>query len=296
MRSPSACSRTRFPAERWLALGVGLLLAGCGGGIHRLVPDTPMKLGRPYTVNGRTYAPTDDPGYDQIGEASWYGNAEQGNHTASGETFYRQRPSAAHKTLPLPSYVEVTRLDTGARILVRVNDRGPFARDRILDLSLEAAKEIGIDRAGRAMVRVRRVTPNARDRDKLRRGYPVVLSSVAPTATPPRTGRVASSVLPSVQRPVAVAPLAPAPVYAVPPQRVILVASPSDPDAADALASSLAAEGARVQPSATGYRVVTGPYPDDASLSAALARLRARGYQGAAVIDATQQPNGISAP
>ncbi len=296
MRFPSACSRTRFPAERWLALGIGLLLAGCGGGIHRLVPDTPVKLGRPYTVNGRTYAPADDPGYDQIGEASWYGNAEQGNHTASGETFYRQRPSAAHKTLPLPSYVEVTRLDTGARILVRVNDRGPFARDRILDLSLEAAKEIGIDRAGRAMVRVRRVSPNARDRDKLRRGYPVVLSSVAPTATPPRIGRVASSVLPSVQRPVAVAPVAPAPVYAVPPQRVILVASPSDPDAADALASSLAAEGARVQPSATGYRVVTGPYPDDASLSAALARLRARGYQGAAVIDATQQPNGISAP
>ena len=284
----------RFPAERWLALGVGLLLAGCGGGgIHRLVPDTPVKLGRPYAVRGQTYVPTDDPNYDQIGEASWYGNAEQGKNTASGEVFYRQRPSAAHKTLPLPSYVEVTRLDTGARILVRVNDRGPFARDRILDLSKEAADELSIVQAGRAMVRVRRVTPNGRDRDKLRRGYPVVLSSVSPTATPPRTGRVAPSIAPTVQQPVAVAPN-PAPAYTPPPRPRIVVATPSDPDAADALAASLSAEGAQVQPTATGYRVVTGPYADDASLSAALARLRARGYQGAAVIDATQpqEPNG----
>lgn len=302
MRSPSVCFRTRFPAERWLALSVGLLLAGCGGGgIHRLVADTPVKLGRPYAVRGQTYVPTDDPNYDQIGEASWYGNAEQGNHTASGETFYRQRPSAAHKTLPLPSYVEVTRLDTGARILVRVNDRGPFARDRILDLSQEAANELGIVRAGRAMVRVRRVTPNGRDRDKLRRGYPVVLSSVAPTATPPRTGRVAPYIAPTVQQPVAVAPnpasaYTSAPAYAPSPRPRIVVATPFDPDAADALAASLASEGARVEPTATGYRVVTGPYSDDASLSAALARLRARGYQGAAVIDATQQPNGTSYP
>lgn len=300
MRFPSDCCRTRFPAERWLALGVGLLLAGCGGGgIHRLVPDTPVKLGRPYTVRGQTYVPTDDPNYDQIGEASWYGNQEQGNHTASGETFYRQRPSAAHKTLPLPSYVEVTRLDTGQRILVRVNDRGPFARDRILDLSQEAANELGIVRAGRAMVRVRRVTPNGRDRDKLRRGYPVALSSVAPTATPPRTGRVAPSIAPTVQQPVAVAPsptpvYTPAPAYTPPARPRIVVATPSDPDAADALAASLSAERARAEPTASGYRVVTGPYPDDASLSAALARLRARGYQGAAVIDATQpqEPNG----
>jgi rare lipoprotein A len=283
-------------AVRWAPLlGLSLLLAGCGGGgIHHLVNDTPVKLGRPYAVRGQTYVPTDDPNYDQIGEASWYGNAEQGNHTASGETFYRQRPSAAHKTLPLPSYVEVTRLDTGARILVRVNDRGPFARDRILDLSKEAADELDIVRAGRAMVRVRRVTPNGRDRDKLRRGYPVVLGSVAPSATPPRTGRVAPYIAPTVQQPVAVAPPRPAPVYAPLPQRRIVVASPSDPDAADALAASLSAEGARAEPTATGYRVVTGPYADDASLSAALARLRARGYQGAAVIDATQpqEPNG----
>lgn len=283
-----------------MALATLSILAGCGGGggIHGLVQDTPVKIGRPYTINGRTYVPTDVPNYDQIGEASWYGNIEQGHHTASGEIFYRQRPSAAHTTLPLPSYVEVTRLDTGQRILVRVNDRGPYARDRILDLSQEAAKELGIDRAGRAMVRVRRVAPNGRDREKLRRGYPVILSSVAPTATPPRTGRIAPYLAPTVQQPVAVAPVPlSAPATVMPSSaRAIVVASPSDPDAADALATALATEGARVVATGGGYRVVTGPYSDDASLSAALARLRSRGYQGATVIDATQQPNGTSYP
>jgi rare lipoprotein A len=301
-----------FAGEQWGAMALLVLLAGCGGGgLHRLVPDTPVKLGRPYTVAGRTYVPTDDPNYDQIGEASWYGNAEQGRHTASGETFYRQRPSAAHKTLPLPSYVEVTRLDTGRRILVRVNDRGPFARDRILDLSLEAAKELDIDRAGRAMVRVRRVTPKARDRETLRRGYPVELASVAPTATPPRVGQVAPSMAGSVQQPYQSRPqpVPAAPVFAAPTGvapsvlppvagRRILIASPTDPDAADAIASALADEGARVVATGGGYRVVTGPYIDDAALSAALARLRMRGYQGASVIDPStfQAPNGPSLP
>lgn len=280
-----------------LALAGTLLLAGCGGGVHQLVSDTPVKIGRPYSVRGQTYYPTDDTRYDEIGEASWYGNAEQGRHTASGEIFYRQRPSAAHKTLPLPSYVEVTRLDTGQRILVRVNDRGPFARNRILDLSEEAAKELGITRAGVALVRVRRVTPKRRDEEKLRRGYPVVLSSVRPTATPPRIGRVAPYVAPTVQQPVAVAPapIAPPPVppapaprpVPTPTTRMIVVATPADPDAADALATALAGEGAHVEANGTGYRVVTGPYPDDATWSAALARLRARGYQGAVV---TTQP------
>lgn len=288
-------SRTEWRGQRAGALLGALMLAGCGGGVHGLVQDSPVKLGRPYVIGGRTYVPRDEADYDQIGEASWYGNAEQGRHTANGETFYRQRPSAAHTTLPLPSYVEVTRLDTGRRILVRVNDRGPYARDRILDLSQEAARELGIDRVGHAMVRVRRVMPSKHDRTKLQRGYPVTLASVQPTATPLRTGRVAPSVAAREARPVSPAghPLSPRDY-----ERSILVASPSDPDAADALATSLADVGVRVVATGAGYRVMAGPYSDDASLSAALARLRARGYQGAAVIDApiTQEPNGTTLP
>lgn len=275
-----------------------LLLAGCGGGVHGLVPDTPVKLGRPYVIGGRSYVPVDDPSYDQIGEASWYGNAEQGRSTANGEIFYRQRPSAAHTTLPLPSYVEVTRLDTGQRILVRVNDRGPYARDRILDLSEEAARELGIARAGRALVRVRRVSPGSGERKRLQRGYPVVLSSVEPTATPPRIGQVAPTMVATARKPALPRSRTGITARSAIPARSILVASPSDPDAADALASSLSAEGARVQATGRGYRVIAGPYSDDISLTAALARLRARGYQGAAVTDAPlpQEPNGTLLP
>jgi len=315
----------RSRVERWLALAPALALAACASGVHRFVPDVPVKLGRPYTVRGQTYVPTDDPFYDQIGEASWYGNREQGNRTANGEIFFRQRPSAANKTLPMPSYVEVTRLDTGQRILVRVNDRGPFARDRIIDLSEEAATELGIRRAGHAMVRVRRVTPTRKQRERLQRGYPVLLSRVEPTATPLRTGPTAPTrpvysppPVPSAEPPYRAAPVLPTPrpFYTPPPQpaytppprpaytpppaieRDILIASPNDPDAADALASALADEGAHVVATGTGYRVVTGPYPDEASRIAALARLRARGYQGAAVLDApvSQEPIGSRYP
>jgi len=269
-----------------------LLLAGCGGGVHGLVDDTPVKIGRPYMVAGRTYVPTDDQNYDQIGLASWYGNNEQGRHTANGETFYRQRVSAAHTTLPLPSYVEVTRLDTGRRILVRVNDRGPYARDRILDLSEEAARELGMQQAGTAMVRVRRVTPSRHDEKQLRRGYPVVLSSVAPSANPLRIGTDERRATARAPRPV------PMQAPALRRGRYIVVATPTDPDAADAVATALASEQARSVATGRGYRVITGPYPDDPALMAALARLRADGYQGATVVDAPipQEPNGTTLP
>ena len=290
----------RFRAERWLALAAMALLAACaGGGTHRLVSDTPVKLGRPYTVGGRVYAPADETQYDRIGMASWYGDREQGHPTANGERFDRHRVSAAHPTLPMPSYVAVTRLDTGQTMLVRINDRGPYARDRILDLSQQAASELGIDRTGTAMVHVRRVTPSARERDALRRGYPVMLADVTPTATPPRVGRTAPAFVPP-------APVIPTTVPDYPvgstseinrPTPVpllneydILVASPADPDAADALASALGVERGHVVATGDGYHVITGPYPDEASRTAALARLRARGYQRAVALDAPTRP------
>jgi rare lipoprotein A len=277
-------------ASRWLALATMGLLAACGAGPHKLVPDNPVRIGRPYAIGGRTYVPFDETHYDRIGMASWYGNREQGHPTANGERFDRRRVSAAHQTLPLPSYVAVTRLDTGQTMLVRINDRGPYARDRILDLSEQAARLLDIDRAGTAMVRVRRVTPSAKERDALRRGYPVMLANVEPTATPPRVGRTAP-VVPLVPRGAEYLPApapAPAPADRAPVtiERDILVAAPNDPDAADALVSALGAERGHVVATGAGYRVVTGPYADEASRAEALARLRARGYQGATALDA----------
>lgn len=151
-------------------VGLALLLAACASRPdYRPVSDTPVRIGKPYTIRGATYVPRAEPGYDVLGYASWYGN-ESGNQTANGERFRPGWVTAAHKTLPLPTYVEVTSLSTGRTILVRVNDRGPFSRGRIIDLSRGAAEELGIRAAGHAAVRVRVVEPPERDRKRLRDG------------------------------------------------------------------------------------------------------------------------------
>ena len=155
---------------RLVVPAVLLVLSACAGGDYRPVSDAAVKVGAPYRVRGMTYIPAADPSYDMLGMASWYGS-ESGRRTANGERFRPKGVSATHATLPLPSYVEVTALDTGRRILVRVNDRGPFAgRGRILDLSRGAAEALGVRGAGVVPVRVRVVDASERDRARLRRG------------------------------------------------------------------------------------------------------------------------------
>ncbi len=112
------------------------------------------KLGAPYRINGRLYVPEYDPNYDRVGIASWYGDDFHGKPTANGEIFDKDRISAAHPTLPLPSRVRVTNLENGRSIELRVNDRGPFVGDRLIDLSQAAAKELGFADRGLARVRV----------------------------------------------------------------------------------------------------------------------------------------------
>lgn len=163
----------RPPLRPWAALSLALILSACGGGVrYRPVSDMPVRIGKPYVVRGQTYVPAADPAYDYLGYASWYG-PESGNQTANGERFRPGAVTAAHTTLPLPTYVEVTALDTGRTILVRINDRGPFAgRGRIIDLSKGAAEQLGIRASGIAAVRVRAVDPPERDRALLRAGKP----------------------------------------------------------------------------------------------------------------------------
>lgn len=147
-----------------------LALSACAGGSYRPVSDMPAKIGRPYMVRGSTYVPAADPTYDTLGYASWYGS-ESGNRTANGERFRPDWVTAAHTTLPLPTYVEVTSLETGRTILVRINDRGPFVdRRRIIDLSRGAADQLGLRKQGLAAVRVRVVDPPEKDRKRLRKG------------------------------------------------------------------------------------------------------------------------------
>ncbi|MGV8928860.1 MAG: septal ring lytic transglycosylase RlpA family protein [Brevundimonas sp.] len=110
---------------------------------------------RRYQVRGRWYQPAEQAGYDETGTASWYGDQFNGRPTATGERFDMHALTAAHKTLPLPGLVEVTNLANGRRIVVRVNDRGPFVDNRIIDLSRGSADALGMLQAGVAEVRVR---------------------------------------------------------------------------------------------------------------------------------------------
>lgn len=110
----------------------------------------------PYTVRGRQYhVLASSDGYDQRGNASWYGRKFHGRRTSNGETFDMHKISAAHRTLPLPTFVEVTNLDNGKSLVVRVNDRGPFHDNRIIDLSYAAAVKLGFAEQGTAPVQVR---------------------------------------------------------------------------------------------------------------------------------------------
>lgn len=116
-----------------------------------------QKIGKPYKVAGLWYVPKHQPDYDETGTASWYGPKFHGHSTANGEIYNQTRLTAAHPTLPLPSYVEVTNLANGRTVVVRVNDRGPYKRGRILDLSARAAQLLGYQSNGTAQVRVRYV-------------------------------------------------------------------------------------------------------------------------------------------
>ena len=112
------------------------------------------KVGKPYVIKGRTYFPRKDPKYTEVGMASWYGTQFHGKTTANGEVFDMNLLSAAHRTLPLPSLVRVTNLANNRSIVVRVNDRGPYSRNRIIDLSRKTAEVLGFKRQGTARVRV----------------------------------------------------------------------------------------------------------------------------------------------
>ena len=121
--------------------------------------ETPHKFAnKPYTVNGKRYYPiTGDQPLVQTGYGSWYGKMFHGKKTSTGETYNMYAMSAAHKTMELPSYAKVTNLENGRSIVVRVNDRGPFVDNRIIDLSYAAASKLGYVNKGTARLKVERI-------------------------------------------------------------------------------------------------------------------------------------------
>ena len=113
------------------------------------------KVGDPYQVDGQWHTPQEDPAYDRVGVASYYAGDFHGRRTANGEIFDMSALSAAHPTLPLPSLVYVTNMENGHTLLLRVNDRGPYVNNRVIDVSRAAARYLGFETRGTARVRVR---------------------------------------------------------------------------------------------------------------------------------------------
>jgi peptidoglycan lytic transglycosylase len=139
-----------------------LALAGCGVFSGKGESNTPApnqngyyKVGNPYQIDGAWYYPSVDWNYDQTGTASWYGPDFHGKYTANGEIFDMNALTAAHRTLPMPSIVQVTNLENGRSIQLRINDRGPYAKNRIIDVSRRAAQLLGFENTGTAQVEVK---------------------------------------------------------------------------------------------------------------------------------------------
>jgi rare lipoprotein A len=178
-------------------------------------------VGHPYTIAGRTYYPSENESYTAVGMASWYGSAFQGRRTANGEIYDMASISAAHPTMPLPSYARVTNLGNGNSIIVRVNDRGPYHGGRVMDVSSRVADVLDFKGAGTAHVKVEyvgRASLEGSDDSKLLAtlrtdGAPATLDGVTPVM-------VASNVLAPVEKlasavveaPAAIVAPAPAPV------------------------------------------------------------------------------------
>lgn len=152
-------------------------------------------VGNPYKIAGKWYTPVEDPDYNRTGLASWYGPNFHGRFTANGEIYDQYHLSAAHPTFPLPSYARVTNQKNGASVVVRVNDRGPFAHNRIIDVSSKAAELLAFKAAGVASVNVEYLGPAPLDG----RDMPFLMASYrepgqqGPTVMP--EGQIASGVM-----------------------------------------------------------------------------------------------------
>ncbi|WP_439533383.1 septal ring lytic transglycosylase RlpA family protein [Polymorphobacter sp.] len=307
----------RFPRPRAEA-ALLLLVAACATPqrapapppVSSAPPGTAVKIGKPYQVFGKWYYPSDDRGYDARGVASWYGPGFHALSTANGEVYNQDDVTAAHKTLPMPSWVEVENLDNGRTLTVRINDRGPFVDGRIIDLSRRSAQLLGVDRVGLAQVRVRRVFPqesaSVRPETVPLPVAPALLPPPPPAPPPPvpiQTVPVQTAPMPdpevrTVELPGA-APAAPipatvpaaipaanAPAAALAGPLYVQVAALSDPGRIAWLKGFLGAFGPVVTQAAPGglTRIRLGPYADQPAANSMLVQLRAAGYADARIV------------
>jgi rare lipoprotein A len=256
----------------WLVVILSLVLAGCGTVRHRAGSDGPPARddpdrpnldaiadavpraealipgpNKPYTVLGESYRPeTGNRPYAERGMATWYGRKFHGNRTASGELYNMYAMTAAHRTLPVPSYARVTVPATGKSIVVRINDRGPFVKGRVIDLSYAAAYKLGV-LGGETPVLVERVFPGE------------------PAMTP-----AAKAAAPEVD--------ASRPTGTLQLQAGVFAQAANAKTLAERIRSAVPALSDRVTVQATNdrWRVLIGPFPDESSRAAASLQLTER--------------------
>jgi rare lipoprotein A len=298
---------------RWVrSTLIGVLLLGLGGcATDKPAGSGAYKIGTPYQIGGVWYYPKEDPFYDETGIASWYGQDFHGKATANGERYDMDALTAAHRTLPMPVVVRVTNLENGRSLRLRVNDRGPFARGRIIDVSRRAAQLLGFQQNGTARVRVQfegRAEVGAsppRDDDEIETSSAIKaapVTSVASTELAPPAGATAAAPRPTAAE-VRIASNAP---VATPSTEgvdgvVTMVPVPSRTQIwvqvgafltrgnADRLAERLAYVGpARVTPSSVHgkpiYRVRFGPYTTVEQADSMLNTVIEKGHNGAQVV------------
>ncbi|MBV6632544.1 MAG: septal ring lytic transglycosylase RlpA family protein [Alphaproteobacteria bacterium] len=263
------------------------------------------KVGLPYTIKGITYRPKVDYDYDEVGIASWYGPGFDGKLTANGEIYDQDLLTAAHKTLPMPSLARVINLENGRSVVVRINDRGPFAPGRIIDMSDRGARLLGFHQQGITKVRVQILAEESKILAAAAQGKPVprytgmVLSKAAPGLDAPPVPKAK----PSLEPVLAVAQPVPNPV---PSARALLANWPGqdqansgalyiqlaafrDPVRADAARQSIGHLGPagvyRADLSlGTFYRLRLGPLSDRDQADRLLAQVLRAGYPGARII------------
>ncbi len=240
---------------RALLIGLAILASGCAGSkdpsslspspspsstdrpASAAVPPSKVKIGKPYKINGVWYHPKRDDEYDETGLASWYGPGFHNRRTANGEQYDMYAMTAAHKTLPMPTWVKVTNLDNGRTATLRVNDRGPFVAGRIIDVSKRAAQELGFLGQGIARVRVQIIPEKRPD---------AVIAAASPRNRPPTAAATVDSVVvvrldaPRGGNPAATRAYVPRAAISAPAsEHYIQVASFADPANAERAASRL---------------------------------------------------------
>lgn len=303
---------SRRPAAAVIPLALALILGACAETqlaaytVKRIAGPPPAgprgayKLGEPYRVDGVLYRPADDPYYDQVGIASWYGSKFHGRLTANGAVYDMNALTAAHKTLPMPSTVRVMNLENGRSLVLTVNDRGPFVRGRIIDVSRRSAQLLGFYAKGTARVRVQAVrgrpgatllAATAPGPAPAARSAPSPASdAVATPATTVRSAEITRAPLPSPVAALEPRAVAPAPVAAGPGGVIyVQAAAYSDPDNANRARARLG----RMWPARTVratvggrdvYRVQIGPVASRSAANLLLDRVIAAGHRDAYVV------------